>query len=119
MSKVKKVEFTIEYPQTTGKRNRSQSPPPPLHKLRRTDGKKDIPPSSERLPSLYFRVNASREAARECLSALAGLACDELFSGMLPPVCAGAFSDPAQTASVLNNFACSLEREELEPICGE
>ena len=42
MSKVKKVEFTIEYPQTTGKRNRSQSPPPPLHKLRRTDGKKDM-----------------------------------------------------------------------------
>ncbi len=42
MSKAKKVEFTIEYPQTTGKRNRSQSPPPPLHKLRRTGGKKDM-----------------------------------------------------------------------------
>lgn len=41
MSKAKKVEFTIEYPQTTGKRNRSQSPSP-LHKLRRTDGKKDM-----------------------------------------------------------------------------
>ena len=76
-------------------------------------GKADI----EDVPSVLFSVNASREAARECLAQLATLPCDELMSGDLPPVCAGAFSDPTTTASALNGFACGLEREELAPIC--
>ena len=69
------------------------------------------------VPDVLFSVNASREAARECLTQLAELPCDELMSGELPPVCAGAFSDPTTTAGALNGFACSLEREELDAIC--
>ena len=75
--------------------------------------------STENIPSVLFSVNASRESARACLAALAELACTDLFSGQLPPVCAGAFSDPATTANTLSNFACGLEREELAPICAE
>ena len=73
--------------------------------------------SSYTPPDILFSINPSREAARECLSQLADIPCDELMSGELPAVCAGAFSDPAQTAGALNGFACGLEREELAPIC--
>lgn len=68
-------------------------------------------------PDALYSVNPSREAARECLSQLATIPCDELMSGELPAVCAGAFSDPATTANALNGFACGLEREELAPLC--
>ena len=68
--------------------------------------------------NVAFNINASREAARACLNSLEEIACGELFSGELPPVCVGAFSDPATTANVLSNFACGLDQPELEPICG-
>ena len=69
-------------------------------------------------PSVFLSVNVSREAALSCLLSLAELACDDIFGADLPPACAGAFSDPANTANVLNTFACGLDRPELEPICG-
>lgn len=78
-------------------------------------GKADI--DAPELPDVFFSVNENREAARACLTALADLACDELFSGMLPPVCAGAFSDPTAAAGALNGFACGLGREELNSVC--
>ena len=37
-------------------------------------------------------VNATRQAARECLTGFAALTCDELFSGDIPQLCAGSFS---------------------------
>ena len=84
-----------------------------LYSLEPSMSKEDLPET----PDVLFSVNPSREAARECLSQLAAIPCDELMSGELPAVCAGAFSDPVTTASALNGFACGLEREELAPIC--
>jgi len=68
-------------------------------------------------PEVLFSVNANRESARACLAALATIPCDELFAGELPPICAGAFSDPTVAAGAVNGFACGLEREELAAIC--
>ena len=73
---------------------------------------------AEGAPSVLFSANPSREAARACLSALASLSCADLFSGTLPPVCAGAFSDPVSAAGALRGFGCGLERPELEMVCG-
>jgi hypothetical protein len=36
-------------------------------------------------------LNPSRIAAEECLGELDGMSCNDLFSGSLPPICAGAF----------------------------
>jgi hypothetical protein len=82
-----------------------------------SDNKADLPSSESALPSVLFSVNASRESARACLAALAQLPCDELFSGQVPPVCAGAFSDPIAAGSTLSSFACGLERDELASVC--
>ena len=71
------------------------------------------------IPNVFFSVNLSREAARACLLAISELACGDFFSAELPPECAAAFSDPVSTVSTINDFACGLEREELEPICGD
>jgi len=69
-------------------------------------------------PPVLFSVNPNREAARACLAALAALPCADLFSGALPPECAGAFSDPAAAGGALRGFGCGLERPELEAACG-
>lgn len=83
------------------------------------DMKADIEPVAEDVfPSVFFSVNLSREAARACLLAISELACGDFFSAELPPECAGAFSDPVSTVGTINSFACGLERQELEPICG-
>lgn len=85
------------------------------------DGKADIDIDlddvEDVLPTVFFSVNPNREAARACLESLSGLACGELFSGTLPPVCAGAFSDPTEVVGAMNGFVCGLERPELAAVC--
>ncbi len=61
-------------------------------------------------------VNATRQAARECLTDFASLSCDELFSGDIPQLCAGSFSSPEDAlafatalAGVANDFLAYLE----------
>ena len=83
-----------------------------------SSGKADVDTDTPSAPSVLFSANPSREAARACLIALATLPCADLFSGMLPPVCAGAFSDPAAAGGALRGFGCGLERPELEMVCG-
>jgi hypothetical protein len=87
-----------------------------LYSISSEEGKADEA-VTEIVPTVLFSVNPSREAARACLLALAELACGDFFGGNLPPECAGAFSDPVSTIGVVNNFACGLERPELDQIC--
>lgn len=70
------------------------------------------------LPDVLYSVNENREAARACLTKLAMLPCEDLFSGMLPAECAGAFSDPLEATGALTGFACELELDALNSICG-
>lgn len=50
-------------------------------------------------------VNASRQAARECLTDFESITCDELFSGSMPALCAGAPEDPTAYAGSLLEIA--------------
>ncbi len=50
-------------------------------------------------------VNLSRQTARECMQDFATLTCEQLFSGDLPPLCAGAVEDPTAYAGLLLDVA--------------
>ena len=50
-------------------------------------------------------VNAGRQAARECLQDFETITCDELFSGQMPALCAGAPEDPTAYAGSLLEIA--------------
>jgi hypothetical protein len=50
-------------------------------------------------------ANPQREAALECMSRFDELTCDDLFSGNLPAICAGAFVDPTDYAGSLLDIA--------------
>ena len=49
-------------------------------------------------PASITDVNTARIAATSCIASAGDLTCDELFSGALPPICAGAFADAEQLA---------------------
>ncbi len=54
-------------------------------------------------------VNLVREAARDCIPALADMTCSDMLSGNFPPVCAGTFVDQQQAldfATGLLDVAC-------------
>jgi hypothetical protein len=50
-------------------------------------------------------VNAARQTARECLLDFSTLTCDELLSGTMPPLCAGAVEDPTAFAGAIGGVA--------------
>lgn len=53
----------------------------------------------------FTDANVSRQAARECLADFETVTCDELFSGSMPPLCAGAPEDPTAYAGSLLEIA--------------
>ena len=67
--------------------------------------------------SSLIAIGPSRAAAERCLAALDELPCDQLISGMLPPICAGAVVNPVDTALAVKDFVCELDRPEFEMLC--
>jgi hypothetical protein len=50
-------------------------------------------------------TNTQRAAADECLASFDDVTCDDVFSGQMPAVCAGAFVDPTDYAGTIYDIA--------------